>query len=89
VEVKVLDAKGTELGCGAVGEVAVRSEAVMSGYVREPELNKQRFHDGFFRTGDFGYLNSAGNLYLVGRMGRVINIAGIKIDPAEIEQAGR
>ncbi len=87
VEVKVLDAKGTELGCGAVGEVAVRSEAVMSGYVREPELNKQRFHDGFFRTGDFGYLDSAGNLYLAGRMGRVINIAGIKIDPAEIEQA--
>jgi acyl-CoA synthetase (AMP-forming)/AMP-acid ligase II len=87
VEVKVLDAKGTELACGAVGELAVRSQAVMSGYFSEPELNKQVFHDGFFRTGDFGYLDAAGNLYLAGRKGRVINMAGVKIDPVEIEQA--
>jgi long-chain acyl-CoA synthetase len=86
-EVKVLDDKFMELGCGAVGELAVRSAAVMSGYVGEPELNRQVFHGGFYRTGDFGYMDSAGNLYLAGRMNRVMNIAGVKIDPLEVEQA--
>ena len=59
----------------------------MSGYVGEPELNKQIFHDGFFRTGDLGSVDLAGNLYLTGRMRRVINMAGVKVDPVEVEQA--
>ena len=87
VEVKVLDAMGTELGCGVVGELAVRSRTVMPGYVGEPELNQQIFHHGFFRTGDFGYVDSAGNLYLGGRMRHVINMGGVKVDPVEVEQA--
>ena len=59
----------------------------MSGYFEEPELNRSLFHNGFFRTGDLGYLDSAGNLHLTGRLGRVMNIAGVKVDPVEVERA--
>jgi long-chain acyl-CoA synthetase len=86
VEVKILNSEGAELPSGIVGEVAVRSGTVMSGYVGEPERNEQIFQDDFFKTGDFGYLGPAGNLHLAGRLGRVINMAGVKVDPAEIEQ---
>jgi acyl-CoA synthetase (AMP-forming)/AMP-acid ligase II len=58
----------------------------MSGYFGEPELSRSLFHDGFFRTGDLGYLDTAGNLYLTSRMGRVMNIAGVKVDPVEVER---
>lgn len=69
------------------GEVAVRSPMVMSGYVADPEWNLRVFEDGFFRTGDLGCLDSDGRLRLLGRTRRVINMAGVKVDPAEIEQA--
>ena len=68
------------------GEVAVRSPMVMSGYVAEPEWNLRVLEDGFFRTGDLGGLDSDGRLRLLGRTRRMINIAGVKVDPAEIEQ---
>ena len=87
VEVRSLAPDGRELGPGAAGELAVRSEAVMPGYVDEPELNQHAFHDGFFRTGDLGYLDSFGSVYLTGRMCRVVNMGGVKVDPVEVEQA--
>lgn len=64
----------------------MRSEAVMAGYFGEPELSRSRFHNGFFRTGDFGYLDSAGALHLTGRLSLVMNIAGVKVDPVEVER---
>jgi long-chain acyl-CoA synthetase len=86
VEVMVLGAGGQSLEPGEIGELAVRSAAVMSGYFGEPELSRRLFHHGFFRSGDLGYLDSAGNLHLTGRLGRVMNIAGVKVDPAEVER---
>ena len=87
VEVKCLHPEGGYLGPGAKGELAVRSEAVMSGYAGEPELNEHIFHSGFFKTGDLGHIDAAGNIYLEGRLRRVINVAGVKVDPVEIERA--
>jgi long-chain acyl-CoA synthetase len=87
VEVRSLAPDGRDLGPGAVGELAVRAETVMPGYVDEPQLNQRIFHNGFFRTGDLGYLDSSGNLHLTGRMDRVVNMAGVKVDPVEIERA--
>jgi long-chain acyl-CoA synthetase len=87
VEVRFLGPDGQVLPAGAVGELAVRSDTLMPGYVGDPELNQRVFQDGFFRTGDLGYIDPAGNLYLTGRDRRVINIGGIKVDPVEIEQA--
>ena len=87
VEVIVSGPDGQTLGPGERGELAVRSEAVMSVYFGEPQLSRSRFHNGFFRTGDFGYVDSAGALHLTGRMSRVMNIAGVKVDPVEVERA--
>jgi long-chain acyl-CoA synthetase len=86
VEVVVLGAQHQRLERGEIGELAVRSASVMSGYFGEPELSCSLFHDGFLRTGDLGFFDSAGNLYLTGRMGRVLNIAGVKVDPVEVER---
>jgi len=65
VEVIILGADGPgakrqRLERGEIGELAVRSASVMSGYFGEPELSRSLFHDGFFRTGDLGYLDTAG-----------------------------
>jgi acyl-CoA synthetase (AMP-forming)/AMP-acid ligase II len=85
-EVIVLGSDGQRLEHGEIGELAIRSASVMSGYLGEPELNSRLFHNGFFRTGDLGFVDSAGNLHLTGRMGRVMNIAGVKVDPVEVER---
>jgi len=87
VEVKCLDEEGNDAGVGRLGEIAVRSAAVTSGYLGEPELNRRVFQDGFFRTGDLGYVEADGGLFLKGRIGRVINMGGVKIDPVEVERA--
>jgi acyl-CoA synthetase (AMP-forming)/AMP-acid ligase II len=86
VEVIVLAAGGQSLERGEIGELAIRSESLMSGYLGEPQLTRSLFHNGFFRTGDLGYFDSDGNLYLTGRLGRVMNIAGVKVDPVELER---
>jgi len=87
IEVRSLPSGGRDIGPGVAGELAVRSETVMPGYVDEPELNQHILQGGFFRTGDLGYLDASGNLYLTGRMHRVVNLAGVKVDPVEVEQA--
>lgn len=86
VEVVVLGPDGRHLEPGECGELAVRSASVMSGYFGQPDLSRSLFHNGFLRTGDLGCFDSAGNVYLAGRIGRVINLAGVKIDPAEVER---
>lgn len=86
VEVIVLGADGQRLEPGEIGELAIRSASVMSGYFGEPELSRSLFQHGFFRTGDLGRLDSAGNLHLTGRLGRVMNIAGVKVDPVQLER---
>ncbi len=87
VEVAVFGTDGLKAAPSEIGELAVRSEAVMSGYFGEGEACPGRFHDGFFHTGDLGFLDSGGVLHLTGRIGRVMNIAGVKVDPVEVERA--
>jgi long-chain acyl-CoA synthetase len=57
----------------------------MKGYLDEPELTKEAFSDGFFRTGDLGEFDLDGNIHIIGRKKMIINVAGIKIDPVEIK----
>ncbi len=86
VEVVILGPDGQTLQPGEIGELAVRSDGLMSAYVGEAEASRGLFLNGFFRTGDLGYFDAAGDLRLNGRMGRVMNIAGVKVHPAEIER---
>ncbi len=85
VEVRILGEGGKALPGGEVGEVAVRSAAVMEGYV-EGAGGEAPFQEGFLRTGDLGFLDARGILHLRGRIRRGINLCGIKVDPVEIER---
>lgn len=81
VEVKILDTN--EQG---VGEIAVRGRMVMLGYFENPGATAAVMDDGFFMTGDLGYLDSAGHIHITGRKKNVIiTPAGKNIYPEEIE----
>ncbi|MBN9360948.1 MULTISPECIES: class I adenylate-forming enzyme family protein [unclassified Devosia] len=67
------------------GEVLVQSPSMMLGYWQRPDLDEAAFVDGWFRTGDIGELDQAGNLILVGRSKSEINRGGIKIQAEEID----
>ena len=83
--VTILDASGAELPAAAVGEVSIRGESVTEGYANNPAANLAAFTNGWFRTGDQGYLDSDGYLFLTGRMKEIINRGGEKISPREVD----
>jgi len=78
-----------ELDVGQVGEIIVRGPQVFRGYWKQPEATAQAFleHDGerFFRTGDLGYYDEEGYFFITDRLKRMINCAGYKVWPAEVE----
>jgi oxalate---CoA ligase len=76
---------GTILSSGETGEIVVKGETVFYGYENAPDDNKAAFTDGWFRTGDMGYLDSDGYLFLTGRKKELINKGGEKISPEEID----
>jgi len=89
VEVKILDSKGQEVPQGQQGEVCIRGSNVTEGYRNNPEANKASFHQhsGFFRTGDQGYMDADGYIFLTGRLKELINRGGEKLSPLEIDSA--
>ncbi|MEY4299163.1 MAG: hypothetical protein RIR25_399, partial [Verrucomicrobiota bacterium] len=84
-EVAVMDEDGRLLPIGEIGEVVVKGENIFSGYEDAPEANARSFRDGWFRTGDTGYLDEDGYLFLKGRIKETINRGGEKITPQEID----
>jgi acyl-CoA synthetase (AMP-forming)/AMP-acid ligase II len=87
VEVGILDDDWNVLEPGAAGEVAVRGPSVVDEYRGNPEATAASFRDGWFRTGDRGVLSDDGYLSLAGRLKELINRAGEKISPFEVEEA--
>jgi acyl-CoA synthetase (AMP-forming)/AMP-acid ligase II len=85
VDVAIMDDAGALLAQGAIGEVVVRGGNVVDGYENNPEANASAFTDGWFRTGDQGYLDTDGYLCLTGRIKELINRGGEKISPLEID----
>jgi len=69
------------------GEVWIRSEALMSGYLDRPEETATAMVDGSYRSGDVGYLDDEGYLFLTGRRSELIRTGGEFVAPAEVEQA--
>ncbi|HWQ02112.1 MAG TPA: AMP-binding protein [Gaiellaceae bacterium] len=84
-EIAVLDESGDLLPAGEIGEVVIRGENVFSGYEANPEANEAAFVNGWFRTGDEGFLDDDGFVTLRGRLKEVINRGGEKISPMEID----
>lgn len=85
-EIVILSESGDTLKLGEVGEVAIKGPNVMTGYAQNPDANAQAFIDGWFRTGDQGYLDPDRYLFLTGRLKEQINRGGEKIAPLEIDQ---
>ncbi|HEY2338729.1 MAG TPA: class I adenylate-forming enzyme family protein [Burkholderiales bacterium] len=77
---------GTEVRLSAEGEIQVRGVPVFAGYHENEEANRQAFTaDGWFRSGDLGRMDAAGNVAVTGRTKDVINRGGVKFNPAEVE----
>jgi oxalate---CoA ligase len=85
-EVAILDEAGETLASGQTGEVAIRGPNVTRGYANNPEASATAFCGGWFRTGDQGYLDAEGYLFITGRLNELINRGGEKIAPREIEE---
>ena len=81
----IIDENGNQLGPGETGEIIVQGRSVFSGYENALEENNAAFINGKFRTGDLGYLDDDGYLFITGRKNELINKGGRKISPEEID----
>jgi len=84
-ELAILDNNGVVQKPGCSGEVCIRGLNVTKGYQNNPEANKTAFKFGWFHTGDLGYLDNDGYLFLIGRIKELINRGGEKISPMEVD----
>lgn len=87
IEIKVADADGNELPDGQTGEFLIRSPSLATGYYNQPELTAAAFKDGWYRSGDGGYRDSEGFLYVVDRIKDMIISGGENVYSIEVEQA--
>jgi acyl-CoA synthetase (AMP-forming)/AMP-acid ligase II len=86
LNLRIVAADGRDAGPGAEGEVWVRGAKLARGYIDDPETNASVLAPGgWFRTGDAGYLDEDGFLFLTGRVNELINRGGEKIAPAEVD----
>lgn len=84
VHVAILDDKNQFLEDRLVGEVIIRSDCLFTGYYNRPDLTEKTFIDGWFRTGDYGYVSN-GELYITGRKKDLIIVGGKNIYPQDLE----
>jgi amino acid adenylation domain-containing protein len=86
-EVAIMDHQGQRLPAGECGEIVLRGPTITRGYDNDIAATESAFRNGWFRTGDLGYADPDGYLFIVGRIKDVINRGGQKVSPAEVEQA--
>ncbi|HEV8309778.1 MAG TPA: AMP-binding protein [Methylomirabilota bacterium] len=77
---------GGRAAAGVVGEILVQSPGVMQGYYRDPEATARVLRDGWLHTGDLGFLDAEGYLFITGRMTDVIILGGQNVLPADLEE---
>jgi acyl-CoA synthetase (AMP-forming)/AMP-acid ligase II len=90
LEIVIRDADGAALPSGAIGEITVRGDRVFPGYLDDPTATAAAFFPGgWYRTGDLGYLDDDGFLFVTGREREMINRGGEKIAPGEVDEVLR
>jgi acyl-CoA synthetase (AMP-forming)/AMP-acid ligase II/thioesterase domain-containing protein len=85
-EIAVMNETGETLPADSIGEVVIKGPNITPGYEDNPSANADAFTNGWFRTGDQGYLDQDGYLHLTGRLKELINRGGEKISPREIDE---
>lgn len=85
-QVKVVDMEGKEVPPGERGELIVKGDTVMAGYLNNPEATDEAIRNGWLYTGDIGYQDEDGYFYIVGRKKDIIIRGGINIYPKQIEE---
>jgi fatty-acyl-CoA synthase len=83
--IRILDAKGRDLPERHIGEIAIHSDCMLNGYFRRPDLTEKAFLDGWYLSGDLGYLAS-GELFITGRKKDLIIVGGKNIYPQDLER---
>ncbi len=86
LDVRVLDLDEREVPAGTVGEVVIRGANVMQGYWNKPEQTKAALRDGWYHTGDLGYVDAEGYLFLVDRLRDMIVSGGENVYSTEVEE---
>ena len=87
IELKIVDETGKQLPAGEVGEIIIRSKQVMKGYWNMAEETAKTIRNGWFYTGDAGYTDKAGYVYIHDRVKDMIVSGGENVYPAEVENA--
>jgi acyl-CoA synthetase (AMP-forming)/AMP-acid ligase II/acyl carrier protein len=84
--IQIIDGSGNKARTGQKGEVLVAGDNVFSGYFAAEEINRISFVGGWFRTGDEGYIDTEGHLFLTGRLKDIINRGGEKISSLQVDE---
>jgi acyl-CoA synthetase (AMP-forming)/AMP-acid ligase II len=85
-DMRIVDAAGQDCDVGEVGEILGRGPITMPGYYRRDDLSAEVLRDGWVHTGDLGYVDQDGYLYLVDRQKDMIDSGGVKIYPKDVEE---
>lgn len=86
-EVAILDPQGRRLGPGEAGEICARGDLLMNGYFEMPEETGNTFRNGWLHTGDIGYIDEDGYLYVKDRIRDVVISGGFNVYPSDVEAA--
>jgi acyl-CoA synthetase (AMP-forming)/AMP-acid ligase II len=82
--VKILDQHHTEIPDRHIGEIAISSDCMLTGYYNRPDISKKAFHDGWYLTGDLGYITQD-EVFITGRKKDLIIVGGKNIYPQDLE----
>jgi len=85
IEVKIFNEEGQPVSAGEVGEIVVKGDTVMKGYLNNPEATAETIKDGWLYTGDIGLTDNDGFLFIVDRKKELIIRGGVNVYPKEIE----
>jgi len=87
--IKIVDDSGGELPKNDIGQIYISGNSMMRAYWRDPNLTQERVKEGWFNTGDLGFIDTEGLLNLTGRIDNIINVGHEKVSPEEIEEVIR
>lgn len=88
VEIKIVNSRGRKTKIGKSGEICIRGKIVIRDYWKNTQANK-RIKNGWFHTGDYGFIDRDGFLFFQGRRDDIINVSGEKVFPEEVEECIR